>query len=99
MDVLEFTKRMGEVKADPAVDRLAERVQEDLATFAVHLARYADALPEGLRSEYIVLLRTTLAAVPTWTTIWVTPSLFESLQRVVTNNGDAELLARVRSRE
>lgn len=99
MDVLAFTKRMGQVTEDPAVDRLAERVQEDLATFAVHLARYADSLPEGLRADYLELLHETLAAIPSWTTIWVTPSLFDTLREMVPQNGDDELLTKVRPRD
>ncbi len=99
MDVLEFSKRMGEASDDPAVDRLAEQVQEDLATFAVHLARYVDSLPDGLRADYLELLLTTLGAVPSWTTIWVTPSLFETIRQVVPENGNSELLAKVRPRE
>ncbi len=99
MDVLEFTRRIGEINDDPAIDRLSQRVEEDLATFAVHLARYVDALPDSLRSEYVALLRTTLAAAPNWMTIWVTPSLFEALQGIVGSPDDAHLLAKVRSRD
>lgn len=100
MDVLEFTRRIGEeVPGDPAVERLAEQVQHDVATFAVHLARYVDSLPGGLRNEYVELLLTTLGAVPSWTTIWVTPSLFEALEEIVSDkNGNRELLAKVRPR-
>jgi hypothetical protein len=99
MDVLEFTKRIGEATDDPDVDRLAERFQEDLATFAVHLARYAGSLPEGLQSEYVELLLSTLNAVPSWTTIWVTPSLFVALRKLVPENGNMELLSKVQVRD
>lgn len=99
MDVLDFTKRVGEATDEPDIDRLAERVQENLATFAVHLARHAGTSPQGLQAEYIQLLVSTLSAVPSWTTIWVTPSLFEALHQLIPENGNVELLTKVRARD
>jgi hypothetical protein len=80
MDVMEFTRRLGQEDMDAGVDRWVDHFQDFVARQTLYLCRHLNRLPASLREDYWDILQSALVVLPEGSYIEVTPDLDRHLQ-------------------
>ncbi len=80
MDVIEFTRRLGQEDLDTAVDRWVDHFQDFVVRQTIYLCRHVNRLPASLREDYWDILHSALVIMPEDSYIEVTPDLDKTLQ-------------------